>query len=49
MMGLYLYESQERAKEVLAWSSKFEFLRKGKAIIVSGHYAARQDTNEVVT
>jgi hypothetical protein len=32
----------ERAEEAL--SAKFEFLRRGKAIILSGRYATHQDT-----
>ncbi len=38
-----------REPRVLALSPTFEFLRRGKAKIVSGCYATRQGTHKVVT
>jgi len=47
--GALALESRERAEEILALSPKFEFLRRRKAIILSGHYVTCQGTYEVVT
>jgi hypothetical protein len=47
--GALALREPRKSQRSLALSPKFEFLRRGKAIILSGRYATRQGTYEVVT